>query len=124
MPLIVRWLASLRARLIDLAFEHDGRTYFVDWKSDCLASYERATLEQHVSARYLEQVELYTLAIVQLLGAGTQSEYEKRFGGILYFFLRGLGPRGVWTSRPSWNDVMAWKRDLANRLNVERKPWT
>lgn len=108
---------------IDLAFEHDGRTYFVDWKSDRLASYERATLDQHVSAHYVEQVELYTLAVVQLLGADTQSEYEERFGGILYFFLRGLGPRGVWFSRPSWMDVMAWEGDLANRLKVERKPW-
>jgi ATP-dependent exoDNAse (exonuclease V) beta subunit len=107
---------------IDLAFEHDGQTYFVDWKSDSLTVYDRSALEEHVRSHYAQQVELYTLAIVELLGAATQIEYEARFGGILYSFLRGMGPQGVWSTRPSWEDVIAWKGNLARRLSSERAP--
>jgi ATP-dependent exoDNAse (exonuclease V) beta subunit len=107
---------------IDLAFEYDGRTYFVDWKSDSLAVYGRSALEEHVRSHYAQQVELYTLAVVDLLGAATEREYEARFGGILYSFLRAMGPQGIWSARPNWNEVVAWKGDLATRLSSEREP--
>ncbi len=107
---------------IDLAFEHDGRTHFVDWKSDALKAYDFATLTDHVNAHYEDQVELYTLAVVELLGVETEREYEARFGGILYSFLRAMGPRGVWSTRPSWKDVLTWKDGLTERLASTQAP--
>jgi exodeoxyribonuclease V beta subunit len=99
---------------IDLAFEHGGATYFVDWKSDSLASYAPAALERHVREHYETQARLYTLAIVKLLGATTPERYDARFGGMVYCFLRGLDARGhgLWSARPTWEAVCSWERDL------------
>lgn len=102
---------------LDLAFEHRGRTYFVDWKTDSLASYARDALATHVEAHYADQVHLYALATVKLLGIATKAEHDARFGGLLYCFLRGMDERGagVWSARPTWDDVGAWDEALARR---------
>jgi exodeoxyribonuclease V beta subunit len=102
---------------LDLAFEHRGRTYFVDWKTDSLASYARPALPAHVEAHYADQVHLYALATVKLLGIATKAEHDARFGGLLYCFLRGFDERGagLWSARPSWEDVGAWDEALARR---------
>jgi exodeoxyribonuclease V beta subunit len=102
---------------LDLAFEHRGRTYFVDWKTDTLPTFEPAALGRHVQAQYEDQVQLYSLAIVKLLGAGSRETFETRFGGLLYCFLRGLDARGhgVWSARPSWDEVTSWEGALRAR---------
>jgi exodeoxyribonuclease V beta subunit len=102
---------------IDLAFEHRGITYFVDWKSDSLASYSPDALARHVDAHYEDQVKLYAIAVVKLLGVGARDEHERRFGGLLYCFLRGFGKggTGVWSARPSWDDLASWQRELSGR---------
>jgi exodeoxyribonuclease V beta subunit len=99
---------------IDLAFEHDGVTYFVDWKSDSLGSYSPEAVGRHVNAHYAAQAQLYAVAIVKLLGARTREEHADRFGGMLYCFLRGFDARGsgIWSARPSWDDVLAWEKAL------------
>ncbi len=100
---------------LDLAFEHGGRTYFVDWKTDALASY--AAVGAHVKTHYAEQVQLYALAVVKLLGVRTRAEYEARFGGLLYCYLRGMDARGegVWSTRPDWDEVLGWDVALGAR---------
>jgi exodeoxyribonuclease V beta subunit len=104
---------------LDLAFEHDGLTYFADWKSDSLASYAPDALARHVGAHYLEQAKLYTLAVVRLLGVRSREDHEARFGGLLYCFLRGFGQGGgLWSSRPGWDEVVAWDESLRSR-----HPW-
>ncbi len=105
---------------LDLAFEHQGLTYFVDWKSDSLVSYEPDALGRHVAARYADQVKLYALAVVRLLRVRTRADHVARFGGLLYCFLRGFGAHGhgVWSSCPSWDEVLAWDDELR-----ARRPW-
>jgi exodeoxyribonuclease V beta subunit len=108
---------------IDLVFEHEGLAYFVDWKSDSLKAFAREDLEPHVAEHYREQLALYTLAVVKLLGVTTEREYLARFGGVVYCFLRGMGAegRGVWSAHPSWADVLDWSDDLrAGRSLGER----
>ncbi len=102
---------------LDVAFEHGGRTYFADWKTDVLVSYAEPAVRAHVSAHYAEQAQLYALAIVKLLGAHTRADYEARFGGLLYCYLRGMDVRGegVWSSRPDWDEVVAWDAALGAR---------
>lgn len=97
---------------IDYIFEHDGRIYFADWKSDILPDYRRATLEAHVGAHYALQARLYSLGVVRWLQIRTEADYTARFGGLLYLFLRGQGGDGVYFERPSWADIVAWEADL------------
>ena len=62
-------------------------------------------------------MELYTLAVVKLLGVRGPGEHGARFGGLLYSFLRGLDERGggVWTARPTWEKVVSWETALRAR---------
>jgi exodeoxyribonuclease V beta subunit len=103
---------------LDVAFEYavDGRrlTYFADWKSDSLASYAPDAIARHVAAHYDEQVKLYTLAVVKLLGIRSQADHATRFGGLLYCFLRGFDGEGggLWSARPGWDEIVAWDRGI------------
>jgi exodeoxyribonuclease V beta subunit len=103
---------------VDFVFEHDGRAWFADWKSDSLASFAPEALAAHVDAHYLLQAQLYVLALVKLLGLRTEADYEARFGGLVYVFLRGMraepaGSPGVHVRRPTWSEVLAWEAALA-----------
>jgi len=110
-------LAYVRGSL-DLAFDHGALTYFVDWKSDSLASYAPTALDRHVRDHYGDQVKLYTLAITKLLGIGDREEHAARFGGLLYCFLRGFGPggAGLWSLRPDWDEILQWGEELRRDL--------
>ncbi len=55
---------------IDYLFEHDGRVYVCDWKSDDAATAGRAAaLTAHCESDYALQAELYTWAAVRLARA-------------------------------------------------------
>jgi exodeoxyribonuclease V beta subunit len=99
---------------IDLAFDVDGRTYFVDWKSDSLPSYSPEALARRVREHYEPQAQLYAVAIGKLLGVRSELEHESRFGGMLYCFLRGFddGGCGIWSARPAWSQVQEWESAL------------
>ena len=102
--------------LIDYLFEHEGRVYLLDWKSDRLADFGPETIEQHVQNNYSLQAGIYSLAVVRLLGLGCEADYEAGFGGILYFFMRSLqAGEGVWFSRPGWLDLLKLERELLQR---------
>lgn len=105
--------------MIDLLFEHKGKVYMLDWKSDRLPSFDRFSLNAHIEANYALQAKVYLLAVVRLIGIRSADEYESRFGGILYIFLRGIRPgeascpdTGIWFSRPPWHEVAAWEQEF------------
>ncbi len=109
---------------LDVLFEYKGRVCFADWKSNVLSNYSAETVRMQVSLNYELQIQIYTLAVVRMLGIANQAEYERRFGGIVYLFLRGLTesptkPRsdgdGLYVHRPTFNDVERWTRALAAR---------
>ena len=56
-------------------------------------SWDEAVVEAHVAKNYALQEQLYALALVRMLGIASAADYEARFGGTLYLFVRGL-PRG------------------------------
>jgi exodeoxyribonuclease V beta subunit len=106
---------------VDLVFRHHGRTYFADWKSDQLRSYDEATVADHVAERYLIQAQIYTIGIIRLLRIRDRREYEERFGGLVYVFLRGVEPRGdgragVYFHRPSWEEIVTYEQSLMPRV--------
>jgi exodeoxyribonuclease V beta subunit len=104
-------LAGFLRGFIDLVFEHDGRFYVVDYKSNHLGpspeDYTRRALEPVMSAHhYFLQYHLYAVALHRFLRA-RQPDYDfsRHFGGVFYLFLRGMsrerGPgTGVYFDRP------------------------
>ncbi len=93
---------------IDLVFEHDGRYYVVDWKSNWLgaddAAYtEPAMREAILHARYDLQYVLYLLALHRQLVARLPGyDYDRHIGGALYVFLRGGygASQGLYMDKP------------------------
>ncbi len=97
---------------IDLIFENDGKYYIADWKSNHLGnssgeySKERITdeMEKH---NYFLQYYIYSAALIRYLRhrLGDIFNYDKHFGGVYYFFVRGMNPEaegspGIFFDRP------------------------
>lgn len=101
---------------IDLFFEHGGRFYVVDYKSNRLGARwsdyaPDALVHEMVVSNYMLQSHLYTLAAHRFLARRIEGyEYEKHFGGAFYLFLRGMAPEhgpasGVYADRPAFSLV-------------------
>ncbi len=93
---------------IDLVFEHDGRFWVADYKSnhlgDGLADYGPDALAGEILRhRYDLQYVLYTLALHRLLKTRlAHYDYDTHFGGVRYLFLRALPDGGgVYAARPA-----------------------
>jgi len=97
---------------IDLVFTHKGKYYIADWKSNHLGnsysdySQEKITgeMERH---NYFLQYYIYSVALNRYLKQrlGDAYSYEEHFGGIYYFFVRGMNPgagsrTGIFRDRP------------------------
>ena len=102
---------------VDVIFEHEGRTYFGDWKTDRLPSWTRETIAAHVDANYRLQEQLYALALCRMLDIGDEATYEARFGGTLYLFVRGL-PEAILSRRPTFAEIESWGEQLAETLGA------
>ena len=105
---------------IDLVFQRDKLIYFADWKGDLLPSYEPAAVARHVEHHYRLQARIYSVGVVRLLAIHTERDYDSRFGGLLYVFLRGVsqagdGKSGFYFARPSWNEIVTYESDLLTR---------
>lgn len=93
---------------IDLVFEHEGRYYVADYKSNWLgpdddAYTADAMRDAILDHRYDLQYALYLFALHRFLRARLAGyDYETHVGGASYLFLRGLGAatRGVHVERP------------------------
>jgi exodeoxyribonuclease V beta subunit len=101
---------------IDYLFEHDGRIYVCDWKSDAFDSWSAAALAARCESDYAIQAELYTWATVRLLGLGDADRFDQRFGGVLYCFLRGMRAddptAGIYFRRPTWGEILDGQRAM------------
>ncbi|NLC70881.1 MAG: exodeoxyribonuclease V subunit beta [Desulfuromonadaceae bacterium] len=101
---------------IDLVFEHQGRYYIIDWKSNYLGrrleDYRPHRLEEVMDRElYLLQYHLYALALHKHLRFRLRDyHYERHFGAVFYIFLRGIGgPEGcgIYRDRPSVQTIEA-----------------
>jgi exodeoxyribonuclease V beta subunit len=109
---------------VDMVFEHSGRVYFVDWKTDVLTDYLGRTLARHVDRHYAIQKTVYSVAMVRWLRIRDEADYAARFGGLAYCFLRGMrtpgdgngggdgGRAGIDFRRPGWSEVLDHVREL------------
>ena len=108
-PLPERALHGMLMGFADLVFEHGGRYWVLDYKSNYLGedsrAYHAGALAEAMAAhRYDVQAALYLLALHRLLRQRLGAQYDpvQQLGGALYFFLRGIdGPeQGVYTVAP------------------------
>ena len=104
-----RTLHGMLMGFADLVFQHEGRYWVLDYKSNHLGAdgtaYHLDALTHAMAAhRYDVQAALYLLALHRLLRQRLGDAYDpaQHLGGALYFFLRGIdGPEsGVYTVAP------------------------
>lgn len=100
---------------IDVLYEHEGRVYVLDWKTNLLVGYGADELEADVLAHYELQLRIYTLAAVRFLGIASEEDYDARFGGVAYVYLRGLPSGGIFHRRPTYAELDGFRADLASR---------
>lgn len=102
-------LHGLLKGFIDLVFEHEGRFYVLDYKSNHLgngpAAYTAPAMRDLVlHHRYELQYALYLFALHRLLRArlGERYDYERHVGGAVYAFVRGIDApsQGLHLERP------------------------
>lgn len=101
---------------IDLVFEHDGRFFVLDWKSNHLGmtsgDYDRAAMAKEMARHgYHLQYLLYSVALDRFLRHRLPDyDPQRHFGGAVYLFLRGVrpgwrtdegSPAGVYVHRPT-----------------------
>lgn len=96
----------------DLVFEHEGRFYLVDWKSNLIGhgtseDYTESAMEDEMQRHgYRLQYLLYLVALTRFVasrGGTSFAEAYEKIGGVFYVFLRGInrdGTRGVVRERP------------------------
>ena len=86
-------LEGLMTGLIDLTYQHAGKWYVLDYKSNRLPAYDAANMMQAMAhSEYDLQALIYTLALHRWLRFRLRNEYDyaRDFGGIRYLFCRGL----------------------------------
>ena len=92
--------------IVDLVFEHGGKYYIVDWKTNWLGNSDSDYTPPRIAAAmgstgYILQSHLYAAGLLRMLrqrGFG-----DSAFGGVYYLFLRGLDGRsanGIWQDVP------------------------
>ncbi|MDO9073024.1 MAG: exodeoxyribonuclease V subunit beta [Rubrivivax sp.] len=124
-PLSFGALEGYLRGFIDLVFEHGGRYYILDWKSNHLgrrpdaygAPYVARAMAEH---GYHLQYLLYAVALHRYLERRRPDyRYDDHFGGAIYLFVRGVRPgwvgadgqaTGVHFDRP--------RRSLVERLSA------
>lgn len=94
---------------MDLVFQHEGRYYIADYKSNWLGAtdedYTESAMDEAIRAhRYDLQYVIYLLALHRLLKSRLPNyDYDRHVGGAAYLFVRGLGAptTGVHFERPA-----------------------
>ena len=107
-PLLGKQLNGMFKGFIDLVFEHAGRYYVVDYKSNWLGNDASAYTHSAMTAAVLEhrydlQYVFYLLALHRQLRARlVDYDYDRHMGGALYWFIRGgeADSGGLWHQRP------------------------
>ena len=109
-------LQGLMTGFIDLIFEHKGKYYILDWKSNHLGNtledYTPQALDEAMKAsNYTLQYLIYTLAVKRWLQSRIPDfDYQRHFGGVIYLYLRGLRQgkdTGIYSCKPEAEKIQA-----------------
>lgn len=100
---------------MDLFFEHKGRYYILDWKSNYLGfslpDYSPEALAAALNENnYHLQYLIYTVAAKKYLESRLPAfDYETQFGGVIYLFVRGVrkeGDTGIFVAKPAYERIL------------------
>ena len=104
-------LNGLLTGFMDIVFEHQGRYFVLDYKSNKLPNYTPDNIRQSMlSHRYDVQYTLYIFALHRLLKSRLENyDYEQHMGGAVYLYLRGIDQvgQGVYASKPPYALIAA-----------------
>jgi exodeoxyribonuclease V beta subunit len=110
---------------IDLFFEHLGRYYILDWKSNYLGptadDYAATFLTNAMNeSNYHLQYLIYAVAAKKYLESRLPSfDYTNQFGGVMYLFVRGMRAgkdTGIFTCKPSLERISRLEAALTYRI--------
>ena len=105
---------GLMTGFIDLFFEHEGKYYILDWKSNFLGDHidhynQENLLNGMNESNYHLQYLIYALALEKYLKSKLSNfNFEQHFGGVIYLFLRGNREgetHGVYTQKVTQNEL-------------------
>jgi exodeoxyribonuclease V beta subunit len=121
-----RSLTGMLNGKIDLFFEHQGKYYIADWKSNHLGNrpedyHQQAMAAAMESNNYHLQYYLYTVAVKRYLQTRMDDfDYETQFGGVFYLFIRGMrvGSRhGIYFHKPIKQDIEQLEQLLVKKIH-------
>ena len=114
-----RVLQGMLTGFMDLVFEHQGRYWVLDYKSNWLDTYDSESLNAAVlDKRYDVQYVLYLLALHRLLSSRLPNyNYDTHIGGAVYVFLRGIqsAGAGVHGMKPPFELIVQLDSEFAGR---------
>ena len=102
--------ASMLRGFIDLVFEHNGKLFVLDWKTNHLGnsveSYSQRAIEHAMFQHdYYLQYCLYCVALKRHIETRfPNKDFYDSFGGVFYLFIRGINEHddsGIFYDRPS-----------------------
>jgi exodeoxyribonuclease V beta subunit len=122
-----RQLHGMLKGFADLVFEHEGRYWVLDYKSNSLgagdAAYTKAAMAAGMAAhRYDIQGAIYMLALHRLLRSRLGDDYDPalQLGGAIFMFLRGIAntsTRGCYLLEPDLELLDGLERLLGDDIN-------
>ncbi len=108
---------------VDLFFEHNGKYYILDWKSNHLGNtisdYAADKIATAMSANnYHLQYLIYTYAVQKYLRFKLPHfDYKRDFGGVIYLFVRGIRQgttNGIFYQKPTMEQVKKMEKVFGN----------
>jgi exodeoxyribonuclease V beta subunit len=119
---------------IDLSFEHQGKYYVLDYKSNYLGDSDDAYTQENMQASIIEhrydlQFVIYLVALHRLLKQRLVNyDYDSDVGGCIYYFLRGYKSQsqGIFSVKPplslieAVDDIFAGSENKHNEA-IERE---
>ena len=117
---------------IDLFFEHAGKYFILDWKSnylgDSAADYSKENIQLAMTeSNYHLQYLIYTLAVKKYLQLRVPGfEYATHFGGVIYLFVRGIRKGrelGVFAYRPDEGLIDKLDGILSKNVDADEMTW-
>lgn len=110
---------------IDLFFQHDGKYFVLDWKSNYLGpnleDYSPENLDGAMTeANYHLQYMIYCLAVKKYLFSrlGRNFDWDRDFGGVFYLFVRGMRTGtdfGIFHREVKLEELLQWEK-VMNRF--------
>jgi exodeoxyribonuclease V beta subunit len=94
---------------IDLLVAWDERVWVVDYKSNVVPDPSPDAARRVVEDTYDLQRKIYAIAAARMLGARDPDQLARRFGGVVFWFLR---PQLLPTYRPTFTELTAWYDQL------------